>query len=95
MTPFFVGDRVECVVNYPDDNPHIHIGSLGIVCREWKSGTDTLGVRWDDYVEGNNCNGTCEQGHGWFVYSYQIKLCEEDEDAEDINEDSFLKLFTT
>lgn len=78
-----------CLVDEPEDNRHIHIGSLGTICRGDDCGR--VGVRWDDDVGGNDCRGTCEHGHGWFMDIDKIGLYEE-EGTIDIEESSFMSM---
>lgn len=75
---FEVGDRVECIVDNPAENEHIFVGSLGTVCI---TGSRSVGVCWDEYVEGHTCHRTCEDDHGWFVDPSEIVLhqCRDDE----------------
>lgn len=68
---FHVGDRVECLVNHPGANSVLVAGSLGVVCEDRGY---TVGVRWDDDVFGNDCCGTCERGHGWWMSPREIDL---------------------
>ncbi len=82
---FEVGDRVECIVDYPDDNEYIRIGCLGTVCEELEDDLDglddpSIGVCWDEYVGGHNCNGNCEHGYGWRVFASQLVLHQECDD---------------
>lgn len=94
MSEFCVGDRVECLVDYPDDNDNIVIGSLGIVCEEYDEATRTIGVCWDDELEhGHDCEGNCDYGHGWRVYINQIALHQElNDDPFEFDEQSFKEL---
>ena len=71
---FCVGDRVECLVNHPDKNENIVIGSTGIVC---DVDGYHIGVRWDDDVSGYACDGLCEDGHGWYMDPHKIRLCDD------------------
>lgn len=65
-----------CIVDAPDNNLNIQIGSTGTVC---EAVTDTDGyqyiisVAWDEYVHGHSCNRNCESGHGWNVSVDQIE----------------------
>ena len=79
---FEVGDRVECIVDCPDDNEDIYAGYLGTVCEEPEdSGDDQwIGVCWDEDVGGHDCSGNCEDGHGWRVYASQLVLHQECDD---------------
>lgn len=81
---FEVCDRVECLVDHPDNNVDIVIGSLGTVC-EIREGMDmSIGVCWDTEIEGgHDCGGNCDMGYGWRVYPDQIGL------YQDPNDDPF------
>jgi len=88
VTKFCVGDRVESMVNHPDGNKDIRIGTTGTVCRI----AGSINVRWDHAVErGHDCGGHCERGYGWNVYDHEIKLYEEDDGVE-IDENSFMSI---
>lgn len=91
MGKFYVGDRVKAVVDNPDGNEDIHTGSLGTVCHvpDWPSGR--IGVRWDYPVHrGHDCNSSCQKGYGWYVDKNEILVYEEEEEATDIDDHSFM-----
>lgn len=75
---FDVGDRVESVVEHPDGNQRIHIGSTGLVVRTTNAGQ--VGVSWDDYVCGHDCFGKAQDRHGWNVLARDIRRVEIEED---------------
>lgn len=71
---FEVGDRVECALDYPDDNGDITVGCTGTVCCFCDDG---IGVCWDEKVSGgHDCSGNCEYGHGWYVNPKYICIVE-------------------
>lgn len=73
MVNFQVGDRVECIRPDPANNL-ITIGMTGTVCQ--RGGAAFIGVGWDEDVEGHDCNGRCEFGHGWNIPADRIRLTE-------------------
>lgn len=75
---YFVGDRVLCVKN-PPDNPCIEAGWLGTVCA---SGTGSAGVSWDNLCLGHDCGGRCSSGHGWWVNVNNIELVYDGEEND-------------
>lgn len=79
---FAIGDRVECIVNHPDNNDYIVVGSIGTVCEICDDDDDAIGVCWDDMGDsGHDCGGNCKSGHGWRVYPNQIILYQECDDT--------------
>ena len=90
MSRFSVGDRVISVVDAPDGNKGIHIGSTGVVCR---TSTGRFAIYWDEDVGGHSCEGYCPNGHGWWVGACDVELDDEtDDEPFDFNEDEFNKL---
>ena len=77
---FQIGDRVRCVVDYPDGNRGIVVGSMGTIVE-----LDTyVGVDWDDELEnGHSCDGSARRGHGWNVEYEEIELIEPESDFAD------------
>lgn len=73
---FEIGDRVRCIVECPDDNESITIGSTGTVCGldEYDS---IVYVDWDDDVCGHNCYGLAKESHGWNVRESDIELMDD------------------
>lgn len=84
---FSIDDRVRCIVDSPEGNSNISIGSMGTVC-----GLDEFGeyicVDWDDDVKGHNCDGMAKQSHGWNVPPEDIELMDDDEPFE-CDDDAF------
>lgn len=76
---FNVGDRVECIVDHPDDNKLLLAGYFGTVC-VLDSGPHCVGVCWDEEIGGHSCWGACEYGHGWWMRPSEIELYQECDD---------------
>lgn len=90
---FNVGDKVECVRDFPDDNNSITIGAQGVICVIVGSSGPHIGVRWNEKVyEGHDCHGACSHGYGWFVAPSDIKRIDDD-DEFDADTTEFDKLF--
>ena len=89
---FKKGDRVQCLIDCPDDNQNIHAGDFGTVCYT-PIDRNYVRVRWDNYVNGHDCMGYCEYGYGWTVRKKDIQLYEE-EAEEEIDAGEFLELLT-
>lgn len=101
---FEVGDRVEALCDYPQENEIIRCGWTGTIVRVDNDCYPPIGVRWDDgcseYGErhGNarlhNCQESCENGYGWFVNPSDIRICEEviSEDFDVSNDDIFVMI---
>ena len=88
----YVGLRVECIRDNPDDNDDIVVGSQGTIC--CVDSEQQIGVCWDEKVcGGHNCGRHCEFGHGWYVRSHDIRVISELKDLE-IDEDAFAELFS-
>ena len=86
---FQIGDRVACLVDHPDGNQHIVVGSTGTIC----SFNGRVGVCWDDDVGGHRCDSDiCIYGHGWWINDSYIELIEEDDSDIEIDENKFIKL---
>ena len=79
---FEMGDRVECIVDHPDDNEYLVIGSIGTVCEESEDDVDDpfISVCWDEDIGGHDCDGSCEDGYGWRVFASQLALYQECDD---------------
>lgn len=86
---FRINDRVYACVDSPDSNSSIHIGDSGTVCGIGDKGR-RIAVKWDNYINGHDCEGKCEYGYGWWVDSECIEL-DEFSDVE-ITEESFLDM---
>lgn len=90
MMEFNVGDRVVSVVDSPEDNHRICVGSTGTVCRV---GTGRIGIGWDEYVGGHDCQGYCTDGHGWWVDIGDIELVDDSSDEPfEFDENEFNEL---
>lgn len=68
---FEIGDRVCSIVNYPDDNQNIVIGSVGTVVN---IDYNIICVEWDDDVEGHTCDGTRWMGTDGMWKSTKLSL---------------------
>lgn len=74
---FGIGDRVRSIGDHPCDNSSITAGDTGIIVKICSS-APRCGVRWDAVVDsGHRCNGTCDDGHGWFVHEDEIELIDD------------------
>lgn len=85
---FEIGDRVCSIVDNPDDNDSIVIGSSGTVV--YIDG-DIISIDWDEYVDGHTCNGYARDGHGWNMEKHRIEL-EDDGIQYEFDEDEFRRL---
>jgi len=88
MREFQKGDRVEIIVDNPSNNPYIWSGDVGII-RGF--GTTQYAVEMDHFVNGHVCDGSCEEGYGWYVSSKNLRLYKE-RPEEDIDEKSFFDI---
>ena len=90
MRELSVGDIVVSVVDAPEDNERIHLGSTGVICRV---SPGRVAVCWDDYVGGHSCDWYCTDGHGWWVNACDVEL-DNGTDGEpfEFDEDEFNKL---
>lgn len=84
---FDIGDRVRCLVDSPDDNDNITVGSMGTVCG-FDDYVNYIYVDWDDDVGGHNCEGMARQSHGWNVPPEGLELMDDDEPFE-CDDDAF------
>ena len=69
MNEFFYGDRVVLIVDQPAGDQRLRRGMTGMVCDVYDPDDGQPGIWWDDEMGGHHCNGTCPDGHGWYVYS--------------------------
>lgn len=76
---YHVGDRVQLLVDHPENQSALRAGDTGIVV--YVSGsTRCIGVCWEVERDKDNlhaCNDYCEDGYGWFVDSCMIAPEEE------------------
>lgn len=71
---FEIDDRVECILDHPDDNNDIVSGCIGTICQ---LDDGRIGVCWDKRVaRGHDCDGNCTDGHGWYVECEYIRVIE-------------------
>lgn len=85
-----VGQRVRSLVNHPDGNSSIRVGSVGTVCHTfgYRDGSGRIGVEWDEHVSGHDCHGHCEDGYGWYVDPEYLEPIDEEEPEEDFQFDA-------
>ena len=78
---FRLGDLVESIVDHPDGNPDIVIGSVGTICALVEElGTQYAGVSWDVPINyGHSCHHTCSDRYGWFMRLNEIQLVDDQE----------------
>lgn len=89
---FQIGDRVESIVDHPQLNADIVIGTQGVVCET--IGPAVVGVRWDIMLRrGHSCNGRCDKDHGWRVDMNEIRLVPEQPFVEDESMDDLIRSF--
>lgn len=87
---FNPGDRVYLLVDNPDANENLYIGSLGTVL-----GYETghIYVRWDDILRVCDEWDGVEDGHVWYVDRDMIALCENNDVDEQACSDEALADF--
>jgi hypothetical protein len=68
MTKFKIGDRVKCIGITAKG-----YGKLGTVRRVGES----IGVEFDENVNGHYLDGSCKDGHGWWIKSSDLELVTE------------------
>jgi hypothetical protein len=70
---FRIGDRVRILLNIGRRK-----GKLGTVCKilEATQGYDdeNIGVNHDDSIGTHDCDGCCQNGHGWYYKPDEITL---------------------
>ena len=64
-----VGDRVKCIKKAE----RVEVGMLGTIT---KVTATIFGIEWDDGIAGHSCDGTCENGKGWFVNKKNVSKAE-------------------
>ena len=80
MIPFSVGDLVVSIVERPEGNRDIHIGTTGTVV-DIDLGMRIAKVHWDlksPSQQAHSCCGRCPNGYGWNVHFDKIKVCYRD-----------------
>jgi len=94
---FRKGDRVYALWDNPSGNRSIQAGCTGTVVDVYPyegDPEDHIGVRWDEEImEGHNCDGTCDKGHGWYVLAKAIEFITEPEhdDFEPATDDELMR----
>lgn len=86
---FGIGDRVRCIVDFPDDNSYITVGSMGTVC-DVDNFSDSICVDWDDDVNGHSCQSMAKQSHGWNVSPKDLELVDGDNEPFECDDDAFM-----
>ena len=95
MSDFSVGDRVRCIVDHPDGNRDIVIGSEGVVARVINCGSTNIGVEWDDRIRaGHNLDYRILSHRGWYVSKNEIELVLDLDVGDNEMIDSFLAEFS-
>lgn len=64
---FKVGDRVTCIKVY--DGRQEALNETGTVV-DAPDTEEYVGVAFDKLVQGHDCNGRCDHGHGWYFHIY-------------------------
>lgn len=68
------GDRVRLLVDHPGSNAILVSGATGTVCHFPARRPNRVGVCWDKFTNGHDCNGGCEDGCGWYVDCGEIEV---------------------
>lgn len=79
---FHIGDRVSLIVDHPDGNDHLVIGSEGEVWTFAQYGSDRIGVMWDQPDIGHDLDDgerPCEDSRGWWVDADMIIVIDQTE----------------
>lgn len=72
MAKFKKGDSVRCIESYEE----LDKGMKGTVVDLW--GIDWIGVEWEDFHDGHNCNNQAADGTGYYLPSYCLELLDID-----------------
>ena len=67
-----VGDRVELIKVV--DRIHLQIGDKGTVVQIANQDKPAIGVEWDKYIDGHDCDNYSKNGSGWYVNKFNIKV---------------------
>ena len=91
---FEIGDRVELIIEAPDGNSKLFVGSCGTVVCVVEDTPWNVGVEWDHNIGGHSLGGRCRSEHGWRVKETMIRHCqvEEFEPASEAELRNFLKI---
>ena len=68
---FKLGDKVRIMPGTTYANSPIMEGWLGTVCNVLTSSNE-IGVYFEDFIRGHDCDGNCEYGHGWYIKNNQL-----------------------
>ena len=94
MKEFKAGDLVVLTRNHPDSNHILIAGCTGTVLKTPKLVTDWISVCWDMDVDGHDCDGLCERGHGWRTAREYLEVIE-DEPIDPDGLDNFMQKLGT
>ena len=88
-----IGQRVELIIDHPDNNQSLVRGDTGTVVKVYGDGaTQSIGVQWDKYVSGHDCTSdTCLGGHGWLVFCTDIVPEDVEIECDDLAFQDFMK----
>lgn len=87
---FHIGD----VVEYINENSYyskVTRGMTGTVLCFINNGeaNPSIGVGWDEYIDGHDLDGHCEDGYGWYVGPNEILKLDDDGTEYSFDEDLF------
>ena len=68
---FKLGDKVRIMPGTKYANSPIMEGWLGTVCNVSTSSNE-IGVYFEDFIKGHDCDGNCEYGHGWYINNNEL-----------------------
>ena len=71
MKRFRVGDRVRLIENDPEANGLV-AGMEGTICRIDDVPELPIGVYFDNFTGGHDCEGRSKDRHGWFVDAHNL-----------------------
>ena len=76
------GDRVICISDNPSGNDMIYAGYLGtVVDVKTYNPSSTIGIAWDDFIDGHDLGGNAEDGRGWYINTSEIRPYRESDEA--------------
>lgn len=67
---FKIGDRIRVIIQLAKRIPK---GALGTVIRDIGP---TIGIKFDELIDGHGCGELCEYGYGWNCDRYSIEKLE-------------------
>lgn len=72
-----VGVRVLCEDAYDERNTNQLKGTIVHINKYFKGRIhDDIGIEFDQYMNGHNCNGHAKEGHGWYIPLRKLKIIE-------------------